>query len=162
MKRALAGAAAVVAAAAFTLWWFSDRQVVKRRTASLLDTVTIEAGSSPIGRGLQAAGIDGFLAPHVTLEVPSEEASGTHSRDDIAAGFRYVAEHAHSTRFGIERLASITMAGDHALVVATLDAEVRFNQRQHPLIAARYRTEFEWHQLDGRWRIARVTMTPAP
>lgn len=154
------GLVVIAAAIAFTLWWFADRQVLKRRTAALLDTVSVEAGGSRIARGLQAAGIDGFLAPNVTLEVPSEEASGTRSRDEIAAGFRYVAEQAEFTRFDLERIEELQVAGEQATVVATIEAEVRVERRAR--VDGRYRTEFDWRKLDGRWRIARVTMAPAP
>jgi hypothetical protein len=160
VKRSLAALAVVAAAIGFTLWWFSDRQVLKRRTAALLDTVSVESGASRISRGLQAAGIDGFLAPNVTLEVRSEEASGTRSRDEIAAGFRYVAEQSDFTRFELERIESLEVAGEQSTVVATIKAEVSVERRAR--IDGRYRTEFDWRKLDGRWRIARVAMVPEP
>jgi hypothetical protein len=158
VKRLLPAALAAFACAALALWWFSDRQVLKRRTTALLDTVTIEAGSTPLARGLQAAGLDGFLAPDITLEVPAEEASGSRNRDEVAAGFRYVAERAEFTRFEIIAIETIAVDGDHGTVATVLDAGVQVDR--HARIDGRYRTEFFWHRLDGRWRIARVTMRP--
>jgi len=113
----------VVACGLFAMWWFSDKQVVKRRTEALLDTVTIEPGSSKIGRGLQAASLDDFLAPNITLEVPDDEASGTMSRDTVAGGFRYVAERADSTRFEIDEVESIALDDEQAAVIAVIDAK---------------------------------------
>ena len=41
VKRLLVAAAAIAIVVGFALWWFSPRQVILRRTRSLLDTVTI-------------------------------------------------------------------------------------------------------------------------
>jgi len=142
----------------FLYWWFSARHEVKRRTVALLDTVTIDAGGNRIARGFQAAGIDGILASRIILMVPSDEASGARSRDEVAAGFRFVADQADFTRFDLDRIESITIADDRATVVATLDAKVQVEG--HAQVDGRYRTEFEWTRLDRRWLISRVAMSP--
>jgi hypothetical protein len=159
VKRALVAGSLAVICIAFGIWWFSGTQVLKRRTRALLDTVTVDAGSGKIARGLQASGIDGFLAPTIKLAVPSDLASGTWSRDEVAAGFRYVAEAADSTRFEIRDLESVAITGDRATVVAVLDANVHVDRQAR--IDGPYRTEFDWQKIDGRWRIARVAMTGA-
>ncbi len=159
VKRIAITLLAAVLCALFAMWWFSDKQIVKRRTQALLDTVSIEEGCPKIARGLQAASLDGFLAPNITLDVPDSEASGNMSRDMVSGGFRYVAERANTTDFAIDRVESITLDDDSAVVTAVIDAKAVVGGRTR--IDGAYRTEFSWRKLDGNWRIAGVAMTPA-
>jgi len=159
VKRFLVPGLLLLASVLFAMWWFSEKQVVKRRTGALLDTVTIEPGGSKIGRGLQAASLDGFLAPNITLEVPDDEASGRMSRDTVSGGFRYVAEQVDFTRFTLEEVESISVNEEQAVVIARIDAKVVIGSQ--PRIQGAYRTEFTWKKIDGTWRITRVAMRPA-
>ena len=156
VKRLIVAAAAIAIVAGFALWWFSPRQVILRRTRALLDTVTIDASSGRAARGLQAAGIDGFLAPKIVLEVPDEEADGSWRRDEIEAGFRYVAVRSDFTRFQLGEVESLVIDGDQAVLRGWLDAEVQVDKKTR--LAGRYLAEFGWTKGDDRWRISAVKM----
>lgn len=161
MKRLIVGLAVLAAVVGFALWWFSPRQVVMRRTRALLDTVTVDAGSGNASRGLQASGIDGFLAKNVKLEVPDEEASGSWSRDLVGAGFRYVAVECDFTRFELESIESLQIEEDKAVLDGWVDAEVQVDKKTR--VSGRYRTEFTWTRGDSKWQISSVKMAdPAP
>jgi hypothetical protein len=159
VKRLLIGIAVAAAIAGFAVWWFSPTQVLKRRTRALLDTVSVAADSGRIARGIQASGIDGFLAKNVKLEVPDEEASGSWSRDGVGAGFRYVATECDFTRFELGSIESLVIGEDTATLDCWVDAEVQVDKRTR--VSGRYRTEFAWKKDEGRWRITAVKMADA-
>lgn len=159
MKRFALVAVGIVACGLFVFWWYSDKQVVKRRTQALLDTVTIEKSTSKIARGLQAAGLDGFLASNIRLEVPDEEASGWLGRGSVSSGFRYVADQADFTRFKLEKIDSVNVDGDKATLSGILEAKAVV--RGETRIDGSYRTEFTWKRTDDGWKITEVSMHPA-
>lgn len=156
MKRLIVGIVVLAAVAGFVIWWFSPTQVLKRRTRALLDTVTVDASSGRIARGMQASGIDGFLAPRVNLEVPDEEASGSWRRDEVGAGFRYVAARCDFTRFELDSIESLVIGEDSATLDGWIDAEVQVDKKTR--VSGRYRTEFTWTKSEDRWRITAVRM----
>ena len=156
VKRLIVGVLIIAAMVGFALWWYSPRQVILRRTRSLLDTVSIDASSGRAARGLQASGIDGFLAPKLVLDVPDEEATGSWSRYDVEAGFRYVAVRSDFTRFRLDTIESLEITDDHATLRGWIDSEVQIDKKTR--LSGRYLTEFGWTKGDDRWRISEVKM----
>ena len=85
MKRFIVPIVFLAGAIVFCLWWYSPTQVIKRRTASLLSTLTMAAGDGKANRHMGAYSLNGLLAPQVALETPTiDEANGTFEREDDA------------------------------------------------------------------------------
>ena len=136
MKRIWIYVALAVLAAGFALWWFSPVQVLKRRTVSLLETLTLDAGSSRNGRQLAGYSLNGLLASEVELETPTiEQASGTFTREELESTFSWLCGQAKQTRFGLEDFESVTVSGDTG-EVARIAAEA-VHLRERPVGAGR-------------------------
>jgi hypothetical protein len=141
-------------AGAFAFWWFSPAQMVKRRTASLLDTLTLETGTG--GRRLAVYSLNALLADEVELDVPAiPEANGTFARADLESAFTWLCGQAKQTRFEPLGFLSVTADGDRAAVEVSLDAMVELPGRR-PL-DGRYSVTFHWCHGDDGWRLCRAT-----
>jgi hypothetical protein len=88
MKRIVISGLALALLIALGLWWFSAEQVLKRRTQSLLATLTLDAGTGRASRTLATYSLTKLLAPQVELDTPTiREANGNFDRAEIESGF---------------------------------------------------------------------------
>ncbi len=155
MKRILIPLVSAVILAAFFGWWLSPGEVVKRRTKSLMNTLTIGEGSGAATRHAGNFSLERLIAERLALETPVyEEASGEYDRTQITSGFSAMAGQAKFTKFRVEEFHSITFAGEEALVSATVEAVVAL-QEYRPLDGL-YEVEFVWTHGDDGWRLSRM------
>lgn len=151
MKRLAPPVIVFVVLGAFAFWWFSPRQMVKRRTATLLRTLTLEEGGS--GRRMAVYSLNALLAPDVELDAPGvPEAHGSFSRADIESAFTWLCGQAKQTRFEAREFHSITVDGDHATVTLTLDALVELPGRR--ILDGPGEATFHWRRGNDGWRLA--------
>lgn len=153
MKRYLPYAAGFLAPVLAAVWWFSPGQVIKRRTLSLLDTLTLEPGEARSGRALGSYSLNALLAPEVELDTPAiGEANGIFDRSELESAYSWLSSHARETRFGLDRFESVTTDGDEGAVVFTLDALVELTDRRP--VDGRFQVSFRWRRDDlGKWRL---------
>ncbi len=153
MKRYLPYAAAFLVLLLAAIWWFSPGQVIKRRTLSLLDTLTMEPGEARSGRALGTYSLNALLAPEVELDTPTiGEANGTFDRSELESAYSWLSSHARETRFQHDRFESVTTDGDEGTVVFTLDALVELADRRP--VDGRFEVTFRWQRDDlGKWRL---------
>jgi hypothetical protein len=160
MKRIWIYVGLAVLSAAFALWWFSSVQVLKRRTVSLLETLTLDSGSSRNGRQLATYSLNGLLASEVELETPTiEQASGTFQREELESAFSWLCGQAKQTRFELEDLESVIVSGDTGEVACVLKALVEL-----PTVRPAdgiYRARLFWRRVDDKWRLERAVWTEA-
>lgn len=155
MKRWIVPIVALALAIGFGMWWYSPKQVVKRRVASLLDTLTFEAGSSKPARKLGLYSLSGLLAESVDLETPSiSEANGSFARQEMESAFSWLCDAARETRFDLIEIESLEVGGERAAVELTLEALVELpNHRPADGI---YQVEFDWVDGENGWRLERA------
>lgn len=161
MKRLALPAVILALLGALAFWWFSPVQVVKRRTANLLHTLTLEAGGGKAGRQMNVYSLNALLAPVVDLENPSiSEANGSFERQEMESAYSWLCEQARETRFDLEKLRSITVTGDRAEVSFLLNALVELpNYRPAD---GRYDVTFHWkNDADEGWRLERAVWKEA-
>ncbi|HSP42625.1 MAG TPA: hypothetical protein VLO11_07135 [Luteolibacter sp.] len=153
MKRYLPYAAAFLVLVLAAAWWFSPGQVIKRRTLSLLDTLTMEPGEARSGRALGSYSLNALLAPEVELDTPTiGEANGTFDRSELESAYSWLSSNARETRFKHERFESVTTEGDEGTVVFTLDALVELADRRP--VDGHFEVTFRWRRDDlGKWRL---------
>lgn len=156
MKRLLIPSLIVLALAAFAFWWFSPGQVIKRRTHSLLETLTFESGSGSASRQMGVYSLNALLAAEVELNTPTiEQANGTFERSELESAFTWLGRQAKQTRFDLQRIHSIEVSGDRAVIEFSLEALVEL-PTYRPADGA-YRVTYEWQREKDGWRLIRAT-----
>jgi len=157
MRKIIPYAATLLVLVLAAAWWFSPRQVLKRRTISLLNTLTMEAGEGRSGRALGSYSLNALLAPEVELDTPTiSEANGTFDRSELESAYSWLARNVRQSRFEHDRFVSITASGDRGVVVFTLEALVELSN--HRPVDGNFEVTFRW-QLDdrGKWRLHSAT-----
>lgn len=158
MKRIALPLVVLALLGAFAFWWFSPVQVVKRRTKTLLETLTLEAGSGKGGRHLATYSFNALLASEVELEAPSiQEANGTFQRAEMESAFSWLCDQAKETRFELEKFHTVRVAGDRADVAFSLNALVELpNYRPAD---GNFKVTFQWQQEKDGWRLTSAKWT---
>ena len=155
MKRYAFPIAVLAILGAFAIWWFSPVQVIKRRCGSLLETLTMEAGSGSSVRQMGAYSLGALLAQDVSLESPTiEQANGTFDRSEMESAYSWLCGQAKMTRFEMENTHSVKIDGNTAAVECTLVAVVELPTYRP--VDGRYDVSFVWQQEDDGWRLSRA------
>lgn len=143
---------------AFTFWWFSPVQIVKRRTTTLLQTLTLEDGTGRSSRQMGVYSINALLAPDVELKSDDiDRANGMFERSEIESAFSWLCDQAKQTRFDLKDFRSVKITGDQADVVFSADVLVELpNARPAEGL---YQVEFQWLREDETWRLSRAVWT---
>lgn len=155
MKRAAIPFIALLLLGGFLIWWFQPAQVVKRRTNTLLELLTLDEGKGISSRRMGSYTLNSLLAEEVTLESPSiPEANGSFERHELESAYLALCKQAKFSRFTMVGIEAISIDGDDAHVDCTLDAVVEL-----PSIRpadGRYECSFDWVRNDDGWRITRA------
>lgn len=160
MKRLTIPLVAVSLLAAFGVWWFSPTQVLKRRTQSLLSTLTLDGGSGKVSRQMAVYSLNSLLAPRIELENPTiREANGSFERPELESAFTWLCGQAKQTRFKAEKFHSITISGDKAQVRLTLTGLVELPTYRPA--DGRFDATFDWAKEEDGWRLARASWREA-
>jgi hypothetical protein len=160
MKRLVIPLVVACLLAAFGVWWFSPTQVVKRRTQSLLATLTLDGGSGKVGRQMAVYSLNALLAPHIELENPTiPEARGSFERPELESAFSWLCGQARQTRFKAEKFHSIQVSGDKATVEFTLTGLVELPTYRPA--DGRFDATFNWEKEEDGWRLARASWREA-
>lgn len=156
MKRLAISLVILALVAGLTAWWFSDTQVLKRRTKSLLTTLTLDAGSGKVGRQMGAYSLNAILANQVTLDTPTiREANGTFERAELESAYTWLCNQCKQTRFELQKFHSVTVNGDSATMKITLFGLVELpNYRPAD---GNYDVTFDWKKEKDGWRLTHAT-----
>jgi hypothetical protein len=146
---------------AFLLWWFSPTQVLKRRTQSFLDLMTMDAGTGKSGRQLGVYRMNSLLAEQVELNTPTiEQANGTFARSELESGFSFICQQAKQTRFILNEIQSVEVASDRSTVVFSIEALVELPAYRP--VDGNFQVTFHWQREKDEWRLARADWTETP
>ena len=161
MKRLAISLIVLAALAGFCAWWFSDTQVLKRRTQSLLTTLTLDSGTGKVGRQMGSYTLNSLLAAEVELDTPTiKEANGKFQRDELESLFSWLCNQAKETRFSLQDLHSVTVNGDKATVkLALIGLVVLPSYRPAD---GTYDVTFDWQKEKDGWRLTHATWTEIP
>ncbi|MBC8127363.1 MAG: hypothetical protein H8M99_09515 [Gloeobacteraceae cyanobacterium ES-bin-144] len=160
MKRIALIATILILIGGLLVWWFTPEQILKRRTESLLDTLTLKSSSSKTSRQVGAYSLDGLLADEVVLESTTiTEANGTFDRSEIQSAFSALCEHANQTQFELQKFQSITIRGDEADVVFSLKALVELPSSRP--VDGRFNVTYHWKHGNKGWQLTRANWVEA-
>lgn len=161
MKRYAIVAAVLALLAGLGIWWYSDTQVLKRRTKSLLSTLTLESGAGRVSRQMGSYQLNRLLAAEVTLDTPTiKEANGTFDRQELESAYSWLCNQAKMSRFEAKSFNHVTVSGDKATVDVRLFGVVELpNYRPAD---GNYDVIFRWERGEDGWRIARASWKKAP
>lgn len=161
MKRYAIFVLTVILVAALGFWWFSPEQLLKRRSKTLLSTLTLNAGTGIPGRQMGTYSLNALLASEVELENPTiREARGNFDRSEIESAYSWLCNQAKQTRFELERFHKITVTGDKATVELTLIGLVELpNYRPAD---GKYDATFDWVKAKDGWRLTRASWKDTP
>jgi hypothetical protein len=155
MKRFHVYAMMAVLLAGFLFWWFSPVQVLKRRTLSILETMTLDSSAGRSSRQLGVYSLNALLASEVELESTSiSQANGTFEREDLESAFTWLCQQARKTRFEHKRFESVNVTGDTGEVIFVIDALVEL-PTYRPADGI-YQVRFRWRRGDDGWRLERA------
>ncbi len=161
MKRPLILLIIAVVLTALGVWWFSPRQVLKRKSLSLLSTLTMESGMGAVSRQAGAYTLNAILAEQVELDTPTiKEANGTFDRTELESAYSWLSNQAKQTRFELRDLRSIELNGDDATVQLQLEGLVEL-PTYRPADGI-YDVVFKWRKEKDGWRLHHATWTEAP
>jgi hypothetical protein len=153
MKRLAIPATALLVLAAFLFWWFSPTQVLKRRTLSLLETLTMDAGTGKSTRQLGAYSLNALLAREVELSTPTiDQANGTFERSELESAFSWLCQQAKHTSFELDEFRTVNISGERGEVVFSLDALVELPTYRP--VDGRFAVTFRWQREEETWRLA--------
>ncbi len=140
---------------AFLFWWFSPVQVVKRRTGTLLQTLTMESGSGKASRQAGVYSLNALLAPEVELETPTlSQANGSFERSELESAYSWLAEQAKQCRFELTGIRSIQVDGDTAVVDCEITALVELPMSKP--VDGRHRASLHWSREENVWRLSKA------
>lgn len=141
---------------AFAFWWYSPTQVLKRRTQTLLDTLTLEAGTGRSGRQMGVYSLNALLASQVEFEAPPslDVANGIFDRSEIESAFSWLCDQAKQSRFELQKFHSVNLDGEQAKVAFSLEALVELPS--HRLADGCYEVTFHWQRENDVWRLYRA------
>jgi hypothetical protein len=146
---------------AFGIWWFSPVQVLKRRTESLLTTLTLDSGTGKAGRQMAAYSLNSLLASQVELENPEiEDANGSFERAELESAFSWLCNQARQTRFEAGKFHSVNVNGDAAKVKLSLTGLVEL-PTYRPADGT-YDVTFDWQKEEDGWRLRRAVWRQLP
>jgi hypothetical protein len=161
MKRMLRVAGAVGFLALASVWWFSPTQVLKRRTLSLMSTLTMDRGAGKTSRQFATYSLNRLLAPEVKLENPTiHEANGTFERTELESAFSWLANQARETRFELKKVLSISVNGDVGSVEVALEGLVELPAYRPA--DGQYHASFDWVKMEDGWRLTRASWRDDP
>jgi hypothetical protein len=143
---------------AFLFWWFSPVQVVKRRTETLLETLTLQASTGVPSRQMGVYSLNSLLATEVELESDSiREANGSFERPEMESAYSWLCQQAKQTRFDLEKFHSVEIDGDQANVRFSLIALVELPSYRPA--DGEYEVSFRWQREDDGWKLAAAKWT---
>ena len=155
MKRYLFPAIVVLVLVLFGAWWFTPSQVVKRRTKSLLQTLTLEPGAGKVSRHAGSYSLNALLANRVVLEIPAvPDGNGDFERDDLDAAFSWLCDQAKQTNFQARDIQSVDVTGDKAKVKLTLTGLVELPSYRP--VDGTYDVVFDWNKSKEGWRLTKA------
>jgi hypothetical protein len=161
MKRFASLAVSLAVAVIFGVWWFSPTQVLKRRTESLLATLTLDSGTGKAGRQMAAYSLNALLASQVELENPEiQEANGSFERAELESAFSWLCNQARQTRFEAGKFHSVSVSGDAAKVKLSLTGLVEL-PTYRPADGT-YEVTFDWQKEEDGWRLSRAVWQQVP
>lgn len=159
MNRALTGIAILLALCGFLLWWFHPQQTLKRRSKSLMNTLSLAEGAGAASRNLKLNSLSRAIADEVTVAGSGDRrADGTFRRESVEAGFTWLTRNARSSRFRIRHFDSVTISGDVGTVIASVDAEVILPENT-PLDGI-YSVTLSWRGHANAWRLTAAEWHP--
>lgn len=142
------------------IWWFSPVQTLKRRTASLLQTLTLKSGSTKAARQMGAYSLNALLADEVVLEATTiTEVNGTFDRSEMESLYSWLCGHTTQTRFDLEQFQSIAIRGDQADVVFSLKALVELPSSRP--VDGHFLVTYQWKHGDKGWQLTRASWAEA-
>jgi len=145
---------------AFVFWWFSPIQVLKRRSTSLLETLTLKDDSSKASRQMGVYSLNALLSSEVELSSTSiREANGTFERSELESAFSWLCEQAKETRFELQKIRSVKIDGDTATVELSLNAAVVLPSYR-PADGG-YDATLTWENEENQWRLAKAVWSEA-
>lgn len=153
MKRILPLSIAILALVGVSSWWFSPAEVVKRRTKTLLRTLTLEAGSGVAGRQMGTYSLNALLAPEIRLENATiPQANGAFSREEVESAFSWLCNQAKQTDFRVDSFRQVRVEQETAEVDVRIFGMVELpNYRPadgfHDAV-------FQWKRFPDGWRLA--------
>ncbi len=159
MKRLIVGAGVLLVTVGFLVWWFHPDHVLKRRTRSLLDTLTLAEGAGTAARNLKAYPLNRLLAAQVELVGTGDRrADGVFSRSEVESGFSWLATNARSSSVVVRRFEAVTRDGDRGEVRVVVDARVEL--RDAVALDGPHDVRLGWVRGDDGWRLESAEWRP--
>ena len=145
---------------AFLFWWFSPVQVIKRKTKTLLETLTLQASTGTASRQMGGYALNALLASEVELQSSSiREANGTFERSEMESAYSWLCGQAKHTEFDLISFRSVEIDDKTANVNFTLNAVVELPAYRPA--DGEYEVHFRWQREDDGWKLASAHWTEA-
>ena len=165
MRRLLVPIAALlVLLGIFLWWWYRPERVVARRVAGLFEAANVAADSGDLTRSTRGEAIGAFLADRISFEGPegpTEEVEGPQDRDSIVGLYTGLAKYCRSASITDLDIESVTVEGDEAKVIATMDAIIELPNAERPVDGIQ-NLDMTWTKSDGKWQLSSAKWKETP
>lgn len=150
----------VIAMIAFAIWWLSPVQVLKRRTDSLLSTLTLNEGSGFAARQSHVYRLNALLDTEVTLDGPAMiDAAGTYDHEEIEAGFSQISRRAKKSHFETIEFGEIVISNSKRRATMDVKIDAMMDLGNFRPVDGEYDVTLIWTRADDGWRLTQATWT---
>lgn len=143
----------------FLFWWFSTSQVLKRRSADLLDCIRMEDGTGRIERSFKAENLRDLIDDTVTVVYPEMESTFSHRyatneaitlpEDRAKSALLYLTELAEWITVSNETIEVSQHDDSSAQVSVEFDLAAKLKGKAEQ--SAKLRGSFEFSYSNNRW-----------
>lgn len=143
----------------FLFWWFSSSQVLKRRSADLIDCVRMEQGTGRIERAFKAENLRDLIGDNVTVVYPQMKSTFSHRlstneaitlpEDRAKSALLYLTELAEWIKVSEEQINVREHDKKSATVDVAFKLESKLNGKSEQ--SAQLKGVFEYSYSNNRW-----------
>ena len=155
-KNILATVAIFAVITGIFLWYFSDKQVIKRKTLSLVESFNVEEGDGNATRLLKNSDLMSLLSKDFTCSVDLQSYTQDLDYESATTGHKYLMHKVVYSKLSINDLAITSISDTSATIETTFTSSLEVNNSAYNETG---KATFMWKKADSsQWELASVLL----